>query len=155
MRELIKNNNPILKAKCITVIEFNDSLHSIITDMRNIMLHNNGCGLAAPQVGELKRIIIIKRQIKKGILVIVNPDITYKSEYTNKSYEGCLSYPDLTKEIVRPNSIEIKGQDIQGNWFNMTLNNLEARICCHEIDHLEGLCQVSTGIKKKDLKKAN
>jgi peptide deformylase len=154
MRKLTTFNNPALKAKCTPITEFNDSLSSIVSDMRTIMLENNGCGLAAPQVGETQRIILIKRQIKKGILVIVNPEITCRSENTTKGIEGCLSYPGYIKEIVRPNAIDIKGQDIYGNEFILHLVGLEARIACHEVDHLNGLCQVSTGKKREKLEKA-
>lgn len=154
MRELCTFNNPILKTKCTPVTDFNDSLSGIISDMRNTMLRYNGCGLAAPQIGESKRIIIIKRQIKKGTLVIINPEIVSQSEFTNKDIEGCLSYPEYIKQIERPNSIEVTGQDISGEWFNLSLKNLEARIVCHEIDHLDGLCQVSTGKKRERRNKA-
>ena len=151
MRELCTFNNPVLKTKCTEVTEFNNELSDIITDMRNTMLKYNGCGLAAPQIGESKRIIIIKRQIKKGILIIINPEIVSRSQYTNSGIEGCLSYPEYIKQIERPNSVTVKGQNINGKEFTLTLNNLEARIACHEVDHLNGLCQVSIGVKKEKL----
>lgn len=143
MHKLRFKGDPVLKAKCEPVTEFNtDKLYQLIQDMRTIMLENNGVGLAAPQAGEAIRVIIVKKQMKKGIWVVVNPEITDRSPFTNTLKEGCLSYPGTFKEIERPNSIGVKGQDIQGNKLYITAKGMEARIFCHEIDHLEGRCAV-------------
>jgi peptide deformylase len=143
MHKLRLKGDSVLKAKCGPVTEFNtDKLYQLIRDMQVIMLDNGGVGLAAPQVGEATRVIIVKKQAKKGIWAVINPEITDRSPHTNTMKEGCLSYPGMFKEVERPNAVGVKGQDIQGNKLYIAAKGMEARIFCHEIDHLEGKCIV-------------
>ncbi len=143
MHKLRYRGDKVLKAICEGVTEFNtDKLYHLVQDMRIIMLENNGVGLAAPQAGEAIRVIIVKKQARKGIWVVINPEITDRSPRTNISNEGCLSYLGTFKEVERPNCVSVKGQDIQGNKIYITAKGIEARIFCHEIDHLEGKCIV-------------
>jgi peptide deformylase len=143
MHKLRFKGDPILKKACRQITEFGtDELYQLIHDMQKIMLENNGAGLAAPQAGEAVRVIVVKKQGKKGTWVVVNPEITDKSPNKIAGKEGCLSYPGAVKEIDRPSSVGVKGQDINGNKVYITAKGMEARIFCHEIDHLEGKCIV-------------
>jgi peptide deformylase len=143
MHQLRTKGDPILKTICEPITEFStDELYEIVKDMRQIMQLNKGVGLAGPQIGEAKRIIIVQKQRNKGIWVVVNPVIVHKSEYTNKGVEGCLSYPGIQKEALRPNGVRVSGKTLDGKDFLIDAIGLEARIFFHEMDHLEGKCIV-------------
>lgn len=141
-RKLILAGNKILRTVCSPVTVFDDSLLQLVNDMRTVMLDNRGVGLAAPQVGEAVRVIVVQKQAKKGTWAVINPEIVSKSGYTNAGKEGCLSYPGKIVEIERPNSVSIKGQNVQGNPLSIEAKGMEARIFCHEINHLNGECKV-------------
>jgi peptide deformylase len=133
---------PVLKKKCTDVIEFNDDLISIIQDMKDTMIANNGIGLAAPQIGITQNIIIVTNTQTNEIFEVINPVITYESIITATLKEGCLSYPRKYKEIKRPIEIEVKGFNKFGREVEYNIKDLQARIFCHEIDHLNGKCKV-------------
>jgi peptide deformylase len=139
-RKLCLPGNKILKTVCASVTAFDDSLLQLVQDMREIMQLNRGCGLAAPQIGEAVRVIVVQKQNKKGTWAVINPIITDRSPYTNIAKEGCLSYPGIFKEIERPNAVSVKGFDVEGRPVYINAKGFEARILCHEIDHLEGRC---------------
>jgi peptide deformylase len=139
MHELKYKGDPILKTVCKEVAEFDDSLYELVKDMRQIMQTNKGCGLAAPQAGETLRVIVVQKQKGKGTYAVCNPVIVRKSEYTNKLEEGCLSYPGIKKMIERPNFVVVNGNDLQGREITITAAGFEARIFCHECDHLDGI----------------
>jgi peptide deformylase len=142
MRTLRTAGDPILKIKCIDVTSFDDNLYQLVKDMRRIMQENHGVGLAAPQIGEALRVIVVQRQRTKGTYAVVNPVITKSSCSTSVLAEGCLSYPGISKEISRPNTVFIIGKDINGRVISIRADGLEARIFSHEIDHLDGKCKV-------------
>ena len=143
VRDLCKFKDPILKQKCSPVTTFDDSLYQLIKDMRDTMQYNRGCGLAAPQIGSIEQVIIVQRQKCKGVYAIINPEITEQSFYTNTAPEACLSYPGISKMISRPLSVTVKGKNIQGEDISIHAAGFEARILCHEIDHLEGSCKLA------------
>ncbi len=145
VREIKKFKDPILKQKCQPVTIFDEKLRLLTMDMRDTMLHGNGIGLAAPQIGEPIAVIVVKKQSQKGTYIVVNPEIVKQSIYTNLATEGCLSYPGMAAKIRRPNSVTVKGQTVQGGNVQLTAVGLEARIFCHEIDHLHGDCKVAKG----------
>lgn len=143
VRKLCTFKDPILKQKCSPIVEFDDNLRQLVIDMADTMQYNRGCGLAAPQIGQANQIVIVQKQRQKGLHIVVNPRITEKSEYTNYEQEGCLSYPEVFKRIERPNSVTVKGKNVQGKDISIHATGMEARIFCHECDHLNGCCKVA------------
>lgn len=140
MRQLCIKGNPVLKKKCARVTLFDEYIRDLVKDMRRIMLENKGCGLSAPQVGEPIRLIIVERQSRKGIWVVANPEIVKRSSNMTQMPEVCLSYPGIIKNVNRPNSITVKGFTERGKPIEIKAYDFEARIFCHEIDHLDGRC---------------
>jgi peptide deformylase len=153
VKSIYKFHHPMLKTVCDEVTEFNDELISLAEDMKDTLsATKNGVGLAAPQIGITKRIILVRDQI------IVNPVISGAvGEQIVK--EGCLSYPGIERAIKRPLSVIVTGQDIHGNGFVDTFKGINAAIACHEVDHLNGICKVgerpkhSSKVRKKKKKK--
>jgi peptide deformylase len=139
-RKLYTGKAPILKIVCKKVTEFDKELKNLVADMIDTMKAFRGVGLAAPQIGVDKRVIVV--QTTKGILAYVNPVIVWQSEDIREGTEGCLSYPGVWKEIERPHNIIVRGYDLNGNPGEHGYHDIEARIFCHEIDHLDGLCKV-------------
>jgi peptide deformylase len=141
-----KIGRKILSTKCEPVAVFDQELQKLAQDMVDTMNAFNGVGLAAPQIGITKRVIVIQAQYKdrykRGNMVAVNPEIIFASSDENAGMEGCLSYPKVYKEILRPIRITLRGFGVDGKPFECELRDLEARIACHEIDHLNGCCEV-------------
>jgi peptide deformylase len=141
-----KMGRKILSTVCSPVTIFDQELQKLAQDMVDTMKAFNGVGLAAPQIGTTKQMIIVQKQTgdiqKRGIIVAVNPEIIFASPDENAGMEGCLSYPKVYKEIWRPNRITLRGFSVDGKPFECELTDLEARIACHEIDHLNGECKV-------------
>lgn len=145
IREIRKEGDEILYKKCKEVKNFDNKLCILLDDMYETMKKNDGVGLAAPQVGILKRVVVIdisdadkrKNLPETGKIELVNPEITEESgEQTDD--EGCLSFPDLFGKVTRPYKVTVKAQDRNGKWFKLTGEGLLARAICHEADHLDG-----------------
>lgn len=136
-RKLLNCKDPVLKKKSEPVREINQQVKDLCFEMKEIMEQSQGIGLAAPQVGELKRIILI--QTKDGIKFFINPEIIQKSDEVEFGEEGCLSLPGLTLKIKRPKEIKVRAMDLEGREVEIAAKDLTARIFQHEIDHLEGL----------------
>lgn len=108
--------------------------------MVQTMDKNNGIGLAAPQIGVSKRIIVLKTDVEgQEFFELINPKILHSSRETTTEEEGCLSFPDIFIKIKRPAEIKVEGQDITGKKIKFTAKGLLARALCHEIDHLNGI----------------
>lgn len=138
--EIKKFTEPVLRKRCRGVREIDKDIKQLIVNMAQTMEKNQGVGLAAPQVGVLKNIIIVKGDFKgQRILALVNPKITKKSKEKEKDIEGCLSFPGIFLEIKRAKEVEIKGLDINGGKIKLKTKGLLARIFQHEIDHLNGI----------------
>ncbi len=135
IREIRKEGDEILYKKCKEVKNFDNKLHILLDDMYDTMKKNEGVGLAAPQVGILKRAVVI--DAGEGLVELVNPVILEESGEQTGS-EGCLSVPGVYGEVTRPNKVVVKAQDRNGNWFKMTCEELMARAVCHETEHLDG-----------------
>jgi len=140
IRQIVKYPNPILKKKARTVTKFHDRLHKLLDDMAETMYDAPGVGLAAPQVGVLKRAIVI--DIGDGLIEMVNPEIVEKSGDQISQAEGCLSIPDLLSDVRRAEKIKVKGQDRYGNPIEMEAEGYLARAFQHEIDHLNGVLMI-------------
>ena len=133
IREIREKGDEILYKKCKTVVKFDEKLHILLDDMYETM--QSRVGLAAPQVGILKRAVVI--DIGDGKIELINPEIVEESGEQTGS-EGCLSVPGVFGEVTRPNVVTVKAQDRDGKWFKITGKELLARAFCHEIEHLDG-----------------
>lgn len=136
LRNIVKLGDPILNKKSRKIEKFDDKLASLIDDMLETMYASNGVGLAAVQVGILKRVVVI--DIGEGPMELVNPEITMEEGEQQES-EGCLSLPGKYGITSRPKKVQVKAQDRNGKWRVFTGEDLKARAFCHEIDHLDGI----------------
>ena len=136
LRNIVKLGDPILNKTSRKVEKFDDKLAALIDDMLETMYSANGVGLAAVQVGILKRVVVI--DIGEGPMELVNPEITMKEGEQQES-EGCLSLPGKYGITSRPQKVQVKAQDRNGKWQVFTGEDLKARAFCHEIDHLDGI----------------
>ena len=132
LRNIVKLGDPILNKTSRKVEKFDDKLAALIDDMLETMYSANGVGLAAVQVGILKRVVVI--DIGEGPMELVNPEITMKEGEQQES-EGCLSLPGKYGVTSRPQKVQVKAQDRNGKWQVFTGEDLKARAICHEIDH--------------------
>ena len=135
IREIREKGDEILYKKCKAVVKFDEKLHILLDDMYETMQSRDGVGLAAPQVGILKRAVVI--DVGDGKIELINPEIVEESGEKTGS-EGCLSVPGVFGEVTRPNVVTVKAQDRDGKWFKITGKELLARAFCHEIEHLDG-----------------
>ena len=135
IREIRKKGDEILYKKCKEVKNFDNKLHILLDDMYDTMKQCDGVGLAAPQVGILKRAVVI--DVGEGRIELINPVIVEESGEQTGS-EGCLSVPGVYGEVTRPNVVTVKAQDRNGKWFKLTGEELLARAICHETEHLDG-----------------
>ena len=127
--------DPVLGKVCKEVKDVNDKITELIDDMLETMYEANGVGLAAPQVGILKRIVVM--DIGEGPIVMINPQILETSgEQTGD--EGCLSYPGKAGKVTRPNYVKARFQNEDMEWCEIEGTELLARCICHELDHLDG-----------------
>ena len=135
IREIREKGDEILYKKCKAVVKFDEKLHILLDDMYETMQSRDGVGLVAPQVGILKRAVVI--DVGDGKIELINPEIVEESGEQTGS-EGCLSVPGVFGEVTRPNVVTVKAQDRDGKWFKITGKELLARAFCHEIEHLDG-----------------
>lgn len=136
LRNIVKIGDPMLKKTSRPVEKFDERLSQLIDDMKETMYDAQGCGLAAVQVGVLRRVVVV--DVGDGFLELVNPEIIYR-EGEQQAEEGCLSLPGECGVTLRPAVVKVKGQDRNGNWQVFKGDGLKARCFCHEIDHLDGI----------------
>ena len=129
--------DPVLKTRAAPVESFDESLVRLTQDMLATMRDNEGVGLAATQVGRLKRVFVAA--IEDDEYVIVNPVLTDRSETTETATEGCLSIPGIQVDVERPTAVTISGQDVSGKPLQIEASDLLARVLQHEVDHLDGV----------------
>lgn len=135
LRKIVTKEDPILKKVCKPVEVFDEKLASLLDDMGETLAKAQGVGLAAPQVGFLKRLFIM--DLGEGVIECINPEII-KESGKQKVLEGCLSCPDQWGYVVRPAKVKLKAQDRNGKFFILTLTELGAQCASHENDHLDG-----------------
>ena len=136
MRKILTDKEPSLHKVCKPVTKFDWRLHKLLDDMAETLAVANGVGLAAPQVGILRRVVIV--DTGEGILELINPTMVETSgEQTGA--EGCLSVPGKYGLVTRPYYAKVSAQDRDGNWFEAEGEELIARCFCHELDHLDGI----------------
>lgn len=150
IRKIREIGDPCLKKKCRDVENFDQKLHDLLDDMQETLLLANGVGLAAPQVGILRKAVIIDRGEDDGIIELINPVIIY-TEGSITDTEGCLSVPGKAGAVTRPQKATVRAFDRYGNEFEYTGEDLYARCICHECDHLEGVLYVEKAENLFDL----
>ena len=137
LRKIVEQGDPCLNKVCRPVTEFNGRLHELLDDLLETLADANGAGLAAPQVGVLRRVCVVMDEDSEEYLELVNPEIVAQSgEQTG--LEGCLSVPGKWGIVTRPQLVRVRAQDRDGNWFEVEGEDLTARAFCHEIEHLDG-----------------
>ena len=138
MIDVITIGNDVLKEKSAPVLNIDDNIKNLINQMTEILEKKKGVGLAAPQIGEKKRIFITK--IHGDILrIFINPEIIQTSQELEEYEEGCLSIPGIWANVVRPSAIRLQAWDINGKIFRIDVEGILARVIQHEFDHLNGI----------------
>lgn len=150
LRNIVLEGEPILSKISKPVKVFDENLWHLIDDMFETMVNLNGCGLAAPQVGILKRIIVV--QVNNLKFEMINPEIVSKKGKTLE-IEGCLSVNSCRGLVERPKEITIKGFDRYGNPYSVTATDWLARAFCHETDHLNGILFTNIMLQKEPFDK--
>ena len=136
IRKIVLQGDEILTKVCKPVTKFDQKLGDLLDDMKDTLRQANGAGLAAPQVGILRRVVVVVND-EDEILELVNPEIIYTAgEQTGP--EGCLSVPGKFGMVTRPNIVRVRAQDRFGEWFEAEGEELNARAFCHELEHLDG-----------------
>ncbi|MEE1053506.1 MAG: peptide deformylase [Acutalibacteraceae bacterium] len=146
-RNIVKLGDDILRKVCRTQLNFDEKLHQILDDMKETMYDAEGVGLAAPQVGILRRYCIV--DVGDGLIELIHPVITEKSEETQTGSEGCLSIPDRYETVTRPMKVTVRAQNRYGENFTVSGEGLKARALCHEIDHLDGILYIDKAQRRK------
>lgn len=136
IREILTDEDPVLHKRCHPVTQFDDRLADLIDDMRATLSDAGGAGLAAPQVGILRRVVVLIDE-NDEMLELVNPELI-SQEGEQNGLEGCLSVPGLWGYVKRPMRAKVKAQDRKGNWFEAEGEGIVARCFCHELEHLDG-----------------
>lgn len=136
IRNVTTVGDDILRKKCKVVTNYNENLWQLLDDMKETMYRNNGMGLAAPQVGVLKRVVVI--DVNNMFVELINPEIiSFEGEDIDE--EGCLSVPKIREFVKRPYKLTVKATDRYGYDFTITGEKYFARCICHELDHLDGI----------------
>ncbi|MBP3313587.1 MAG: peptide deformylase [Oscillospiraceae bacterium] len=135
LRNIVTVGDPILGKPCRKVILFDKKLHTLLDDMADTLYESNGVGLAAPQVGILRRVVLV--DAGEELLELINPEIIH-TEGEQTGLEGCLSVPGKYGIVTRPMKATVRAQDRYGDWFEVEGEELIARCFCHELDHLDG-----------------
>ena len=136
LRRIVLQGDECLTKVCRPITEFNSRLHILLDDMTETLLDSGGVGLAAPQVGILRRVCVVQNEDDE-IIELVNPEIIY-TEGEQTGLEGCLSVPGKYGVVTRPEVVRVRAQDRNGNFFEVMDSDLTARCFCHEIEHLDG-----------------
>ena len=152
---IVLYGEPVLEKQAAAITEFDTpELHKLIDEMFESMYAAKGVGLAAPQIGISQRIAVIDLSVAEDPLqkiVLINPEIIHKSE-VQTSEEGCLSLPGFREQVTRPMKVTVRSQNVKGEFFEMSGEELLARAFCHEIDHLDGRLYIShVSALKRDL----
>ncbi len=146
LRNILHDGEPTLKKVSRPVTEFNKRLHTLLDDLGDTVTEAFGLGLAAPQIGVLRRVVVVidecfiedTEEVEYEIIEMVNPRIISREGEVTR-YEGCLSFPGKHGSITRPEMVVVEAQDRLGNTFTLEAHDMLARAVCHEIDHLDGI----------------
>lgn len=138
IRNIRLEKDEILKKKSREIEVIDDKIQTLIDDMIETMYKYNGVGLAAVQVGILKRVVVIDIEDGEGVRILINPKIT-KTKGEQEVDEGCLSFPNQYAKVIRPKEVTVEALDRSGNKIIIKAKDLLAQAICHELDHLEGV----------------
>ena len=139
LRNILTDKDPALHKVCKPVTAFDAKLHKLLDDMRETLTDSNGVGLAAPQVGILRRVFLVDVGLNgEDILECINPEIL-ETDGEQEGAEGCLSVPGRYGLVKRPYWVKIRAQDRNGDWFEAEGEEIIGRCFCHEYDHLDGI----------------
>ena len=136
LRRFVLQGEDCLTKVCRPVTDFDNRLHILLNDMADTLLDSGGVGLAAPQVGILRRVCVVQNE-NDEIIELINPEIVY-TQGEQTGLEGCLSVPGKFGVVTRPEVVRVRAQDRDGNFFEVEDSDLTARCFCHEIEHLDG-----------------
>ena len=136
LRKILTDKEPALHKTCRPVTDFDKKLHTLLDDMRETLIESGGVGLAASQVGILRRVVLV--DTGEEILELINPELLETSG-EQEGAEGCLSVPGKYGWVKRPYYATVRAQDRNGNWYEAEGEELIARCFCHELDHLDGI----------------
>ena len=136
LRKILTDKDPALHKVCRPVEKFDQRLHKLLDDMRDTLLDSGGVGLAAPQIGILRRVVVV--DVGDEIVELVNPTML-ETDGEQVGPEGCLSVPGKYGLVKRPYYAKVRAQDRDGNWFEAEGEELIGRCFCHELDHLDGI----------------
>ena len=136
IRKILTVDEDVLHKVCKPVENFDQKLHTLLDDMRQTLIDSEGVGLAAPQVGILRRVVLVDNG--EEILELINPTIL-ETDGEQEGAVGCLSVPGRYGWVKRPYYAKVRAQDRNGNWFEVDGEELTARCFCHELDHLDGI----------------
>lgn len=152
IRNIRTDNDPILRKKSRIVENFDEKLWILLDDMKDTMYQAEGVGLAAVQVGILKRVVIV--DVGDGLIELINPEII-EVEGEQFGVEGCLSLPGKSGYTLRPMDVKVKAQNRNGNWCVYKGTELKAKAFCHEIDHLDGTLYIDKLCSQEEIEKYN
>ena len=139
IRSVVQVGDEVLRQKCFPVETFDEKLHALLDDMRETVIKEEGAGLAAPQVGVLRRVVVVN--VDEGYFEMVNPVIlSQKGEQTD--WEGCLSVRGKSGLVSRPMKVKVSFQDRNGEKYLLQAKGFFARAICHELDHLDGVLYI-------------
>ena len=136
LRKILTDAEPALHKVCKPVEKFDNKLHTLLDDMRDTLIESGGVGLAAPQVGILRRVVLVDTE--EEILELINPTLV-ETDGEQVGAEGCLSVPGKYGLVKRPYYAKVRAQDRDGQWYEAEGEELIARCFCHELDHLDGI----------------
>ena len=136
IKTIVTQGDERLSKKCHAITDFNQRLWDLLEDMRDTLIDSQGVGLAAPQIGILRRVVLVIND-EEEIMELINPEII-DTDGEQTGPEGCLSVPGKFGMVTRPYYVKVKAQDRFGNWFEAEGEELTGRCFCHEIEHLDG-----------------
>lgn len=148
LRKIVTLEDPVLRKTSRKVEKFDKRLWDLLDDMKDTLYSANGAGLAAVQVGILRRIVVI--DVGDGLMELVNPEITERSDEKQEEVEGCLSIPGRYGVTERPEWVKVKAQNREGKWVVYKGEGLKARCFCHELDHLDGVLYIDNALEMYD-----
>lgn len=146
VKTIVQVPDKVLKRVSRRVGKIDGEVLNLVKDMKDTLYSTTGIGLAAPQIGVLKRVVLIDLRDGMNPIVIINPKITAKHG-KEKSIEGCLSYPGYEGEVIRPRKVTVEGFDIKGKDVQYNVDGFLAKAFCHEIDHLDGILYIDRAKK--------
>ena len=145
---VVQTGEPVLREKCVEIKNFNSELASLLDDLKETVRAENGAGLAAPQIGVNKRVVVV--DVEEGFFELVNPVIlSTKGEQTGP--EGCLSVKGKQGTVTLPNKVKAEYRDRNGKKHKLTAEGFFARAVCHELDHLDGILYTDIASEVYDL----